>query len=123
MQRVATDFLIETLKSSLKDPGSAQVSEMEKFSYAQKLNDDQVVNTGYAVCGNINAKNSYGGYVGARHFYAQIILKNYSLSEGDTDFEVFDFVDDYRKSREKSFRTTMAKVCKNELIVSAPISI
>lgn len=50
--------LRELLLASLKDPGSAQFTNLTlKESSAGKV-----------LCGQVNAKNSYGGYVGARPF-------------------------------------------------------
>lgn len=53
---------VETLKqvvlSRLKDPGSAQFSGL------------RLSKSGLALCGEVNAKNSYGGYTGAKLFVA-----------------------------------------------------
>lgn len=46
--------------SSLKDPGSAQFRNVEIKPYGY----------GKVVCGEVNAKNSYGGYVGFAKFVA-----------------------------------------------------
>lgn len=54
----------EFFKKSLKDPDSAQfrnVLYFEKTGSSGKPNKN--------VCGEINAKNSYGGYVGFQPFY------------------------------------------------------
>lgn len=40
----------------LKDPDSAKFRDLERI--------------GKAVCGEVNAKNSYGGYIGYQRFYA-----------------------------------------------------
>lgn len=50
----------EKAANSLKDPASAQFRNL--FAISRGTGDDKV-------CGEINAKNSYGGYVGFRMFY------------------------------------------------------
>lgn len=57
----------------LKDPDSAQFRNL------------WVRNTGkdYVVCGEINAKNSYGGYVGYQQFYVIVGAKSTVIKRGD----------------------------------------
>lgn len=50
-------------ENTLKDPDSATYSDLVVF------NNSAGGTNGYVVCGKINAKNSYGGYVGFRPFY------------------------------------------------------
>jgi hypothetical protein len=50
------------ITASLKDPGSA----MFRYVKLKKFGDGEVV------CGEVNAKNSYGGYVGFKRFVAGI---------------------------------------------------
>lgn len=50
------DAEISIVRSSLKDPASAQFEGVQKGKKAG------------SVCGAVNAKNSYGGYVGFRRF-------------------------------------------------------
>lgn len=61
------DQVIEAAKvnvaNSLKDPGSAQFKNVHLVNYLD----------GSVVCGEINAKNSYGGYVGFSPFVASNI--------------------------------------------------
>lgn len=55
------------LRSSLKDPGSAQVENLRGPSRVtmkgSMLGPPQY---GWGICANVNAKNSFGGYVGFR---------------------------------------------------------
>ncbi len=53
-------FAKEMVVSELKDPSSAQFRGL--FAITRGRGDD-------TVCGEINAKNSFGGYVGFRRFY------------------------------------------------------
>ncbi len=57
----------------LKDPDSAQFRDL----VARNTGKD------YAVCGEINAKNSYGGYVGYRQFYVLVGAKSVVIKRGD----------------------------------------
>ncbi len=56
--------------SQMKDPSSVEFRNVEGY----KRGDTGLV----AICGEINAKNSYGGYVGYKHFtsVAGIVLLN-----------------------------------------------
>lgn len=49
-----------SVKAALKDPGSARFSGLTAFTVDGVL----------TVCGNVNAKNSYGGYTGKQRFWA-----------------------------------------------------
>jgi hypothetical protein len=51
------------VKAILKDPESAQFRNLYTKSYAGKPSPND------AVCGEVNAKNSYGGYIGFTRFY------------------------------------------------------
>jgi hypothetical protein len=55
--------VLAALKSSLKDPDSAKISNV-KVSAAGKT-----------VCGLVNAKNSYGGYSGDSVFYVMVFAR------------------------------------------------
>lgn len=57
------DASLETTRNQLKDPGSAQFRNVRVAQFGP----------GKVVCGEINGKNSYGGYVGFRSFAASPI--------------------------------------------------
>ena len=63
---------IEMVRSSLKDPTSAQFSKVT------------VSDIGIFVCGYVNAKNSFGGYVGPTRF-AVVVGQGKVLFEGTAD--------------------------------------
>lgn len=50
----------ESVRRSLKDPTSAQFRNVRLISWS----------SGKVICGEVNAKNSYGGYVGFKRFVA-----------------------------------------------------
>lgn len=54
---------VELAKHRLKDPDSAKFESVRVFRF--KAMDNIVQMT----CGNLNAKNSYGGYVGSKSFW------------------------------------------------------
>lgn len=56
LEREAT----ESVRDALRDPESARFSEMEVVEYEPGSR---------AVCGEVNAKNAYGGYTGDKRFY------------------------------------------------------
>lgn len=64
--------ILEAVKSSLKDPYSAVISSVS----ARKNEKGTVIE----VCGLINAKNSYGAYVGNRPFFALAIKVGGAIS-------------------------------------------
>jgi hypothetical protein len=51
-----TDSVKNAIRRNLKDPESAQFTDV------------RIYQGGNVVCGSVNAKNAYGGYVGARDF-------------------------------------------------------
>ncbi len=59
----AKDYII----NSLKDPGSANFREVKIFQV------EHIGGIDIFVCGEVNAKNSYGGYVGFKNF---VVWKN-----------------------------------------------
>lgn len=73
----AKRFFVERLK----DPDSAQFRNLVVHEIAK---DDGTVL--YNVCGEINAKNSFGGYVGFRPFY---FSGDWGEVLGDNDIEAF----------------------------------
>ena len=60
--KVAVDagFSQDAVKKGLKDPDSAKFQNLRLTDYGN----------GKVVCGEVNAKNSYGGYVGHKRFVA-----------------------------------------------------
>lgn len=64
----------KAVKQTLKDPESAQFTNLRIGKYGD----------GILVCGNVNAKNSFGGYVGTRPFAASpsvaVIYEDYEYA-------------------------------------------
>lgn len=74
------EFGENEVKSTLKDPTSAIFE-----SFYVKSGEGN----GY-VCGTVNAKNSYGGYVGRKNYYIYIEIKNGTVSDKSPVFVVND---------------------------------
>lgn len=66
-----SEFGQQLLKETLKDPDSAKLESTFKESGAGE---------GY-VCGTVNAKNSYGGYVGKKPFYVYLLVEDKKVKE------------------------------------------
>lgn len=60
MPNPARQAVEQAVANKMKDPNSAEFRDWHAFQ-SQK---------GLLVCGEVNAKNSYGGYVGFTHFVA-----------------------------------------------------
>lgn len=73
-EKIFSDFLLESAKSDLKDPDSAQVRNVVYYgSYMLAKDGQHFILPWHTICGEINARNSYGGYVGYRLFFATLI--------------------------------------------------
>jgi uncharacterized membrane protein YagU involved in acid resistance len=74
----AQHAVAEAVANQMKDPNSAEFRNWHAFQSQQ----------GLLVCGEVNAKNSYGGYVGFTHFVAHAspegqLLTQSTLSAND----------------------------------------
>lgn len=67
----------EEVRLNLKDPDSAQFRNVVLKEDTTKPEDiDEDIGVQPKVCGEVNAKNSMGGYVGFKPFYAYVRIKN-----------------------------------------------
>jgi hypothetical protein len=73
-QDIAIQRAEEQIKAGLRDPDSAQFSN-------ERAHEDQ--RFGMVVCGLLNAKNSFGGYVGRRRFYAWVYTASVIVNVDD----------------------------------------
>ena len=67
----------QSVRQSLKDPDSAEFSDVQVKGV---VSDDLAV---AVVCGQVNAKNSFGGYVGYRRFYFLNSSGTSDIASGD----------------------------------------
>lgn len=63
---VALKFAHDAIRRRLKDPDSARYTDERVAKSTCELGDV------YTVCGDVNARNSFGGYVGARRYLATL---------------------------------------------------
>ena len=64
-QTFAEEILKEQVRSSMKDPGSVQFEDIQYYgSYKELPPTPTSQPMDHVICGSVNAKNSYGGYVG-----------------------------------------------------------
>ncbi|GLW38468.1 hypothetical protein Pcaca04_24040 [Pectobacterium carotovorum subsp. carotovorum] len=81
------EFGENEVRATLKDPTSAIFE-----SFYVKSGE----NNGY-ICGTVNAKNSYGGYIGRKNYYVYVEVKNRAVSDKSPAFIIND---DDNKSKE-----------------------
>lgn len=65
------DYAHDAIKQDLKDPNSAQFEKDTVITYRFKDNDEATI-----VCGFVNAKNSFGGYVGNKLYVTLAATKD-----------------------------------------------
>lgn len=75
------DAVKKGVQDSLKDPLSALFGER---MVAARANDFQFI----AVCGTVNARNSFGGYTGDKPFMGRLLPSTFAGSGGKTVFVV-----------------------------------
>lgn len=63
----------QTVADTLKDPSSAQFKSVVVYNGGKQR----------TVCGEVNGKNSYGGYVGFKKFYKYENSPNVVVKKGD----------------------------------------
>jgi len=72
--------LMTTYIGALKDPESARFRDVKSRRFTDGRGDEV-----FGVCGEINAKNSYGGYIGFRGFVAYTKNREYESSTASGD--------------------------------------
>jgi hypothetical protein len=65
------------VRASLKDPSSADFGLTKRYSVAEGKN---------VACGTVNAKNSFGGYAGAKRFIYTHESSSLVFDDGSPDF-------------------------------------
>ena len=115
-KKIVTEALTEHLKNKFKDPDSVQIRNPVLYT-TQFVFEDGVTrfNGQYGLCGEVNAKNSYGGYVGFRRFYSWLTV-NPDGGIGDISSSVDNSKDkDYFAQRIKDlFEQGYKEVCENK---------
>ena len=109
--------LLAEVKAKLKDPESAQFRNQQFFASHITYADGVRVPVAYTICGEINAKNSYGGYSGYRRFFSWHILTG-QLAGAFAEIEDPETKNEQKKSR---FERDWAS-CKDDDVVSQSVS-
>ncbi|WP_255519665.1 cytochrome c5 family protein [Cupriavidus sp. IK-TO18] len=63
-------YLTDALLKDFKDPDSAKFRQLATYRRYIILKNGEQSTIGYTLCGEVNAKNAMGGYVGYRRFWA-----------------------------------------------------
>jgi len=77
-------YLTDALLKDFKDPDSAKFRHLANYRSYIILNNGEQSTIGYTLCGEVNAKNSMGGYVGYRKFWAYTSASG-ALSQSKSD--------------------------------------
>lgn len=77
LEKIVVQLAEAEVSAILKDGDSAKFNSVEVFPQYGRLKDGrQIVSNHYVVCGQVNAKNSYGGYTGFTRFVASVTTNN-----------------------------------------------
>lgn len=95
----AVEFGKDSVKAMLKDPDSAKFSEVD--FYPELDHKSQL--SGY-VCGEVNAKNSFGAYSGKQLFYSRI-----SINDGNKKSIITKLIDNNDSSSLITFKSYCQK--------------
>jgi hypothetical protein len=76
-------FLKSIVINDLSDPGSARFRNMVLYKRIVEENGKKA-GTVYVLCGDLNAKNHFGGYIGFGMFIAKVRTRNGHLVEYDS---------------------------------------
>ena len=76
-----TETAEEMIRSRLRDPDSAQFSEVDLYD-DRKIDGTPVT----LICGHVNAKNGFGGYAGAQQFMVVFRPGPFVAMSGDKGF-------------------------------------
>lgn len=120
LKGVYTDMLLEALKANFKDPASAQLQDVATYVERIKFKDGTTSDPlQYSVCGLVNAKNSYGGYVGFRSFATTVTVNLEGQPAPGTMFVYLEQPD--RESEAKRFAADRARICADNEIAEEEV--
>lgn len=114
VKQVVVNLLTKYTRNKLKDSESAQFRNLEYYATYLVFNDGKRYPLTHQVCGEINAKNSYGGYVGYKQFVATAAFPIDNESNPTLTSEIDD--PDASTYLRKLFLNEFEKNCKNNVI-------
>ena len=111
LKKTAYSTLDRALRDALKDPGSIQTRNVTHYTKSGELNG-KVWHFTHSLCGELNAKNSYGGYVGYRRFVASVLV---SPLDGEPDLTTLsvDIEDPDSEGKRQIFDGVAKKRCQD----------
>ena len=71
-------LLEQVITKNMKDPESAKFQNWHYVKASKKLPA--------TFCGQVNAKNSFGGYTGFKHFYITTDKMDFAIDDGSNEF-------------------------------------
>ena len=109
------DAIKAYVSSEFKDPDSAKFLDVQLYTSSMELvsatKGPSLHTISYAVCGKVNAKNSYGAYVGYRQFFGHVVLLK------NKDPQITSLIDSSSEPHgQKRFAEQREKACKNEIV-------
>ena len=70
LTKTFAEILKVEVKDGLKDPESAQLKNIAHYgAYTTFMDGTRIQLSNHTICGEVNSKNFYGGYVGFRPFF------------------------------------------------------
>jgi hypothetical protein len=112
-KNAAIAVLKEQLTASFKDPGSAQFQNTQFYETTVVLASGKRVLAGYkTLCGEVNGKNSLGGYVGFRPFISALIFS--PKEETRSNSRYVGIRDPENETMQKTFEENKAIFCQNK---------
>lgn len=112
--------LRELIAANLKDPSSAQFRNEQFYRSVAITKDGKILPANVTLCGEINAKNSYGAYSGFHRFISTAPVtidgKEIDMSEGRKQTFEQDIEDDSSEGRKQLFEKLSVMFCQNNEI-------
>ncbi len=112
LRNYAQEVMTEMIKLQLKDPDSVQLKNVQVFTETMKHKSGAEGIIQYILCGDLNAKNSYGGYVGYRSFIVSFV------QDGDPPSSKHIYVNIQETGEGDKFSVKVEKECQNRVLIS-----
>lgn len=108
-----TELLKEQVAYALKDPSSAQFRNLRLYQLTVIMDSGKRTTGGRRVlCGEVNAKNAFGGYVGSRPFVAWFVVSS-ETGHVREDSRYTEIADPTNAESVKFFEETSKEACRN----------
>ena len=115
IEKLVTEAMIDMLKVNLKDPDSVQLKDTAYYNPIVHFKKTGEIGRApmYVLCGEINAKNSFGGYVGFKPFIVHYTTNGGEFVADASFATVYDPESSYDKER---FAKDFEEHCRSEII-------